>query len=666
MARKNSRSDETRPEVSRRKFLAGAAVTGAAVTAATTGASAAAPPAGAAKIPSVVRPTAHQVALEANVTTEVKPMAGRAGSDFMVDVIKSLDIDYCYSNPASSFRGLHESLINYGKNTKPEFITCMHEESSVAMAHGYFKVTGKPQMMLCHGTVGLMHATMAIYNAWADRVPVILVGGNDLDAAKRPPGVPTYHSGQDINALVRDITKWDDNPVSLQHFAQSFVRAYKMSMTPPYEPVMIALDGGLQEEPMNEHGGSLYIPKYVKTAPPHADLNALRETAKLLVNAENPVIVVDRMARSQDGIKFLVQLAELVQAPVVDQSNRMNFPNTHHLCQSPQAQPLIRNADVVIGLEVADFWNTVNLFIDNGLENGLGTRQARVKPGTKLITISSAELNQKSNYQDFQRFQSVDISMVGDAEASLPFLIEAVKSAISNDRKAAYEKRGEAMKKAWQQSNERVRQAAAVGWDANPISVPRLCAEVWAQIKDLDYSFVASRSGIGSWPNRLWKMDKHYHWLGGSGGGGVGYGLPASVGAAHANKPLGRFSVSMQGDGDLMFAPGAMWTAARHKIPSLSVLQNNKGYHQEVMHVQRMSNRRNRVANLGTSIKDLGPVGTRIENPDMNYQKLAESMGWYATPPISDPAALGPALKRAIEVVKSGQPAMVDVVSQAR
>src|SRR5882724_11553880 len=639
MARKNSR-----PEVSRRKFLAGVAVAGASATAA----KAATPGTTAAdvkRLPSAVEPMAHQVATETAVPKEMPHLVGKPNSDFMVDVIKSLNIDYVYSNPASSFRGLHESLINYGKNTKPEFITCMHEESSVAMAHGYFKVTGKPQMVLCHGTVGLMHATMAIYNAWADRVPVIVVGGNDLDAARRAPGVPTYHSDQDINALVR---------------------AYKMSMTPPYEPIMIALDGGLQEEPMNEHSGNLYIPKYIKSAPPHADTAALRDAAKLLVNAENPVIVVDRMARSQNGVNLLVQLAELVQVPVVDQSNRMNFPNTHHLNQSEQAQPLIRNADLIVGLEVSDFWNTVNLFIDNGLENGLGTRQSRVKPGTKLVTISSAELNQKSNYQDFQRFQSVDISMVGDAEASLPYFIDAVKSVISGDRKQAYEKRGEAMKKAWAQSRERSRQTAAVGWNAAPISVPRLTAEVWAQIKDMDYSLVSSRGGIGAWPNRLFKMERHHHWLGGSGGGGVGYGLPASVGAAHANQKFGRFSVSFQGDGDMMFAPGAMWTAARHKIPYLSVLHNNKGYHQEVMHVQRMSNRRNRVANLGTVIKDMGPVGTRIENPDVNYAKLAESMGWWATPPISDPAELGPALKRAVEVVKSGQPALVDVVSQPR
>src|SRR5689334_5790203 len=646
MARKNSR-----PEVSRRKFLAGAAVAGAAVTSA---AKATTPPTAAARIPSAVRPTAHQVALEANVVTEVKPVAGRASSDFMVDVIKSLDIDYCYSNPASSFRGLHESLINYGKNTKPEFITCMHEESSVAMAHGYFKASGKPQMMLCHGTVGLMHATMAVYNAWADRVPVILMGGNDLDAAKRPPGVPTYHSAQDINAIVRDFTKWDDNPVSLQHFAQSMVRAYKMAMTPPYEPVMIALDGRLQEEPMGEHSGGLYIPHYVKSAPPQAEVGALRETAKLLVNAEHPVIVADRMARSQNGINLLVELAELIQAPVVDQSNRMNFPNTHHLCQSERAQLLIREADLIMGLEVSDFWNTVNLFIDNGEDHGFGIRQSRIKPGTKLVTISSAELNQKSNYQDFQRFQSVDIGMAGDAEASLPSLIEAVKSAIASDRKASYEKRGEGMKQAWRQSRERSRQAAAIGWDASPISVPRLCAEIWPHIKDLDYSLAASRAGIGSWPNRLWKMDRHHQWLGGSGGGGLGYGLPASVGAAHANKPLGRFSVAFQGDGDTMYAPGAMWTAARHQIPLLSILHNNKGYHQEVMHVQRMSNRRNRVANLG---KTMGPVGTSIENPDIDYATLAKSMGWWSAGPIKDPAELGSVLAKAVQVVRAGEPA---------
>src|SRR5215468_9166683 len=205
MARKRSQ-----PEVSRRKFLAGAAVAGAAAS--TSVAKAATPGTTAAdvkRLPAAVPPSVQQIANETAVPKEMPHLVGKPNSDFMVDVIKSLKIEYVYSNPASSFRGLHESLINYGKNTMPEFITCTHEESSVAMAHGYFKASGKPQMVLCHGTVGLMHATMAVYNAWADRVPVILMGGNDLDAAKRAPGVPTYHSAQDINAIVRDFTKWD-------------------------------------------------------------------------------------------------------------------------------------------------------------------------------------------------------------------------------------------------------------------------------------------------------------------------------------------------------------------------------------------------------------------------------------------------------------------------
>ena len=187
-------------------------------------------------------PSARVAAAEASAPKVLAEAPGPAGSDFMVDVIKSLDIKYILSNPASSFRGLHELLINYGKNKDPEFITCLHEESSVAMAHGYFKVTGKPLVVLCHGTVGLQHAAMAIYNAWCDRVPMIVMGGNDLDATKRPPGVPTFHSAVDIGALVRDFTKWDDNPVSLPHFAESFVRAYKVAMTPPYEPVFLSLD----------------------------------------------------------------------------------------------------------------------------------------------------------------------------------------------------------------------------------------------------------------------------------------------------------------------------------------------------------------------------------------------------------------------------------------
>jgi acetolactate synthase-1/2/3 large subunit len=657
-----SRKKDSRPDVSRRKFLAGVAVAGAAsaVTPVANGATPAASSAPApARAPSALAPSMHVAAAETATPKELSRIGGVPGSDFMVDVIKTLDIKYLPANPASSFRAIHESLINYGGNKMPEFLTCTHEESAVGMAHGYFKVAGKPLMTLCHGTVGLQHASMGIYNAWCDRVPVIVVGGNDLDAAHRPPGVPTIHSAQDINALVRDFTKWDDTPVSLQHFAQSFVRAYKIATTPPYGPVAISLDAGLQQEPIRNNGEKLYIPRYVASAPPQGDSGAVREAARMLANAERPVIVVDRVARTDNGVRLLVQLAELLQAPVVDQGGRMNFPRTHYLVRPPA---VIGNADVIIGMELSDFWGVVNSYIDNG-EHGIGVNTSKIKPDTKLISISSVELITKSNYQDLQRFQAVDVSMPGDAEATLPALIEAVKAAISNDRKAAIEKRGEAAKKAYREAAERTRQTAALAWDASPISTARLVMETYAQIKDLDWSLVASSGNVSNWHRRLWPIEKHYQWLGASGGYGVGYGAPASVGAALANRDLGRFSVSIQSDGDLMYAPGVLWTAARHKIPLLAVMHNNRGYHQEVMHVQRLSNFRNRVASLGN---DMGPVGTSIENPDIAYHQLAQSMGWWAKGPIKDPAELGPALKEAVAVVKSGQPALVNVWTQPR
>src|SRR5438094_3556437 len=293
------------PQVDRRKFLTGVAAAGAATAAATmsTSVARAAEPAPAPRVPSALRPTLQVAAAETETPRETtNRIGGRPGSDFMVDVVKTLGIKYLPANCASSYRGIHESLINYGGNKMPEFLTCMHEESAVGMAHGYFKIAGKPLMTLCHGTVGLQHATMAIYNAWCDRVPMIIVGGNDLDAATRPPGVPTFHAAQDINALVRDFTKWDDTPVSLQHFAQSMVRAYKIAMTPPYGPVMISLDAGLQQEPIRTHGKEkLYIPRYTPSSPPAGDTGAVKEAARLLAAADNPVIVADRMARSQDG-----------------------------------------------------------------------------------------------------------------------------------------------------------------------------------------------------------------------------------------------------------------------------------------------------------------------------------------------------------------------------
>ncbi|HWE79263.1 MAG TPA: thiamine pyrophosphate-dependent enzyme, partial [Pseudolabrys sp.] len=371
--------------------------------------------------------------------------------------------------------------------------------------------------------------------------------------------------------------------------------------------------------------------------------------------ADNPVIVADRLARTPAGMGLLVELAELLNAPVIDQRNRLNIPTTHYLQQTGRGQLLIHNADVIMGLELSDFHGTVNSFTDNGLY----TQQPKTKPGVKLISISARDYYLKSNYQDFQRFQPVDVSIAGDAEATMPALIEAVKKALPADRKAAIDKRGEAMRKAWAATRARTLQAATYAWDASPVSTARLAAELWSQIKDEDWSLVSSDRMISGWASRLWPMDKHYQFIGGPGGYGIGYGSPAAVGAALANRPHGRFSVNIQTDGDMMYAPGVLWTAAHHRIPLLNVMHNNHGYHQEVMHIQRMADRRNRPL-------PNGPIGTQITGPNIDYAKLAQSMGWWASGPITDPKDLAPTFKRAVEVVKAGEPALVDVVTQPR
>jgi acetolactate synthase-1/2/3 large subunit len=630
--------------VGRRNFLKGTVGGAAALVAASQ-------PAPAQQEQAVRSATAAVVTEEKDPSPSVEVLtADHPGSDFMVDVLKALGFEYVFANPGSSFRGLHESLVNYGGNKNPEFITCCHEESSVAMAHGYSKIEGKPGLVFAHGTVGLQHASMAVYNAYVDRASVLMVIGNTIDAATRRPGVEWAHSVQDAALLVRDFTKWDDLPVSLQHFAESAVRAYKITTTPPAMPVLLVADGDLQETPMRS-GERPHIPKITLASPPQGDSGAIAEAARLLVAAENPVIIGDRCARTPAGLKLLVELAETLQAPVVNQYGRMNFPSAHRLNQTERSRALISDADVILGLEVWDFWGTVNNFRDQ-LHR---TSRPIVKPGAKLIAISSTDLNTKSNYQDFQRFPDLDLSMAADAEATLPALIEASKRLLTGDRTRVFEERAKKLAEAQQAARERLLTEASYGWDASPISTARMAMEIWAQVKDKDWSLVSNNA----WAQRLWAFDKHYQYIGGSGGAGVGYGAPAALGAAVANKKHGRLSVNIQNDGDLMYAPGVLWTSAHHGIPLLTVMHNNRAYHQEVMHLQRMANRHQR----GITTAE---IGTTIKNPNIDYAAMARSMGVHGEGPITDPQDLGPALKRALDVVSRGEPALVDVVTQPR
>jgi acetolactate synthase-1/2/3 large subunit len=651
------RPGEGGTSLERRRFLQKGALAGAALvgTPAVAAAQSAAPQVAAA--PPQSPPPPLTLAAETAPPADVQVLADneRCGSDYMVDVFKSLGFEYVCANPGSSFRGLHESFVNHGGNKGPELITCCHEESSVAMAHAYFKAEGKPLAVMAHGTVGLQHASMAIYNAWCDRVPVYVILGTHADAAIRR-GAEWYHGVQDAAAMVRDYTKWDDFPWSLGHFAESAVRAYQIALTPPMAPVVMVLDGGLQEHPISKDE-RLSIPKLSMPAPPQGELGAVEQAARMLVAAEYPVLVADRLARTPNGMKLLVELAETLQAAVIDQGSRMNFPSRHPLNQTQRARAAVAEADVIVGLEPVDFWGTVN-----ALRDQLHRSTRRVaKPAAKLISISTGDLYIRANYQDFRRLQEVDLAIAADGEATLPPLIEAVKRLTTADRRRVYEERGIHLAQASRAAAEASRTAASYAWDASPVSTGRLSAEIWAQIKNEDWSLVSSyySSDQTNWPRRLWNFDKSYKWLGHAGGGGIGYGAPASVGGALANRKYGRLSVAIQTDGDMMYAPGVLWTAAHHKIPILSVMNNNRAYHMELMHVQRMCNARNRGV-------DRGIIGSQLTDPNIDYAKLAQSMGVYAEGPITNPNDLAPALRRAIAVVKRGEPALVDVVTQVR
>jgi acetolactate synthase-1/2/3 large subunit len=464
-----------------------------------------------------------------------------------------------------------------------------------------------------------------------------------LGADERRPGVEWNHSAQDAGAMLRDYIKWDDTPKTLTHFGESAVRAYKIGMSVPMGPTLIVADSDLQEAEA-EHRSKLRIPKLTLASPPSADPSAVKEIAKMLVNAQNPLIIIGHNAvRSEEGMKWLVELAETLQANVQSAAGR-GMPNQH-----PLSGGGVANADVIMALEVDDFWGATNDVVDQQTR----AANSRIKPGTKLISISTKDLYTKSNYQDFQRYPEVDISVAADSQASLPPLLEACKSMMSADRKRLAEERGKKLAAAHAQGIDRAKTNATYAWNASPVSTARVRAELWNVIKNKDWSLV------GGAPSPLWNIDKFYRTIGGGGAAAVGSALPTAVGAALANRKYGRLSVSIQNDGDLMYAPGPLWTAAHHRIPILFVMNNNRAYHQEVMHLQRMANRRQRGITTAH-------IGTRIEDPNIDFASLARSLGVYGEGPITNPNDIGPALQRGVARVEKGETALVDVVMQPR
>ena len=614
--------------VGRRRFLTGAAAGAAALVAHGTPAEAAQQAAPGA--PAAAPPSGAQLEREASAAPPAQPprFVENPQSDYMVDVIRAIGFDYVVANPGSSFEGLHESFINYGENKAPEFLTALHEESAVAMAHGFAKVEGKPMLVLLHGVIGIQHGSMAVYNAYCDRVPIFMIAGVDAEGA-----VPA-HNATDMAALTRGYVKWDYQPETLAQFANGMFRAYRLAMTPPMAPVLLVADSRIQKDPLTRRPA---MPRLVMPSPPAADLGTAREIARMLVAADNPRVQAGRAVRTQTGLQQLVELAELLQVPVSVGGDRVNFPSHHALAGNGAGQP-----DLILMLDAA-----------GGGGQGAGAANVR------RVSISPAEMLATSNYNVLGSPVQADLVAAADPEASLPALIEEVKRLLTADRRALYEQRGKRHAEANRQARQQFIDQARYGWDSSPISTARITAELWPLIKNEDWSLVSPAAFFSNWPLRLWEMNKTYSYLGGQGGGGMGYGAPAAVGAALAHRTHGRLAINIQCDGDLNYAPGVLWTAVHHRIPLLTIMHNNRGYHQEVMFVQQMCAVRNRGAKNAH-------IGTTIAQPNINYAKMAEGYGMYAEGPIENPKDLAPAFRRAIDRVKKGEPVLLDVVTQPR
>ena len=638
-----------RPEtgsVNRRDFFKGAAA-GAAGLIVTGRAAEAAPaevPSPAA--PAVVVPTDAQDLAYAQAQAAAAPAAVRGtvpgqqpASDFMVDVLKKLDFDYVAINPGSAFAGLHESLINYSGNKSPEILTALHEEAAIAMAHGYAKAAGKPMLVCVHGTVGMLHGSMALFQAWADRVPVFLIVGQH----RNPTGIVNLpHSAQDMGSIVRDFVKFDDEATTLERFAESTLRAYQIATTPPMGPVLLSVDADLQEETI-EAKDRPRIPELVRPSPPQGESNAVRDAARLLVNAESPILLPRKLARTPRGWDLMLELAETLQAPVDvgTYGSWQDFPSWHPLWGNGGAG---YRGDVTLALEMGDM--------------SALARAARAS-GRKTISISSEHLFQHSNIHDYGRYADVDLAIAGDAEATLPSLIEEIKKLITADRRRALADRGAKVAAAHKEAHKRYVENASYGWGNSPISVPRMIAELGEQVKNDDWAIVSGHQFTGDWQRRLMNFDKHYRYNGDNGGFGIGYDTPGSVGAALAHKRQGRLSIGIVGDGDLNFQPGVLWTAVHHKIPLLLVVHNNRAYHAEVMIVQRMCGNRGRgMANAS--------IGSVLNDPPISYSQMAKAYGMYAEGPIDNPRDLAAAYQRALAKVRAGEPALIDVIAQPR
>jgi thiamine pyrophosphate-dependent acetolactate synthase large subunit-like protein len=636
---------DERPALDRRGFLKGAAAaTGAAAWVGNVpeaGAQSGSRAAGAA-----APPTARQIARDAG---QVAPAAAagravqRAGSDLMVKALKDLNVEFVAGNPGSSFEGLQESIVNYGNppNTMPEFITALHEETSVDMANGYGKAEGKPMCAMLHGTIGIQHAAMAIYQAFYSGTPMLLIAGRD-------DGFIQAHTANDMAAMVRSFTKWDAQPTTLAGCLDALHEAYRQAITPPTGPTLVVIDMELQKE----EAGQLAVPAYRPPTIARLDATTAREIAESLLGAVSPRIEVGRL-RTPQGVELAVELAELVgaSASTAALQGPMSFPQRHPLCGPGAGEQY----DFTLGLEtgpadVALIGPGVGTLFGtrDTMQVGFGGLRPNAPAGGGIGGPAAADITRR-----------LDV----DAEASLPLIIEQTRRLMARSRRRVIDDRRAAHAAANRDAHlQAVRQALEdkrIGWYASPVSTARIYAELWPLIMNEDWCLASPSNFSGGHHRELWEHNKPYSYLGGQGAAGMGYGAGACGGAALAARQRGRFVVNIQTDGDLNYAPGVLWSAVHHRLPMLTIMHNNRAWHQELMFLEFMAGIRGR----GT---DRAHIGTTLRDPFIDYKKMAEAYGMAGEGPISDPGLLSAALQRGVESVKRGEPYMIDVITQPR
>ena len=551
------------------------------------------------------------------------------GSDRVADTIRALGIPYVALNPGASFRGLHDSLVNHLGNHDPRMLLCLHEEHAVALAHGWAKVTGRPMAAAVHSNVGLMHATMAIFNAWCDRVPMLVIGATGpVDAAKRRPWIDWIHTARDQGALVRPYVKWDDQPASPQAAVEALLRAYLIARTEPCGPVYVNLDAGMQEA----ETATAPQPDVRRFQPPAAsapDPTALACAAAALREAHRPLILAGRVTRDRGGWDARVRLAERLGAAVLtDMKPAAAFPTAHPLHAAhaamfpgPAASAALREADVVLSLDWIDLAGTLN---------------AAGAADRTVVHVSLDQLVHNGWSMDHQGLPAADHYLLCAPEAAVDALLAAL---------------GDGHRDPWLPPAPPA--AEPVPHPDGRLGVPALAAALRDAL--VGHATCLVRSPL-SWSGGFWTADDPLSVLGYDGGGGIGSGPGMTVGAALALRDggTGRLPVGVLGDGDFLMGCTAFWTAARYGIPLLAVIANNQSFYNDEVHQERVAHMRGRnPANKW--------IGQQIAGPDIDLAAIARAQGCVGIGPVHDAAGLEEALAQGVAAVLAGRPVVVDV-----